>query len=292
MIQQGTWRGAGAVIVLCCLAAGCGSFGTRPGPAAEQQRRIAQALHRARVDLEEGVAELEQRSAALDAAGVTALLAEVARRDTLYRKLVHLRREIGTGFPSEITGQVDLRSRPPRLDIPAIPLVEPFMDGRHWMLQGYLIHRFGSTAHVLIVPAGFVTDLASVPDIAEALLPRSGEYSNAAIIHDYLYWTQSCTREQADNLMSIAMKEARVATWKDLLIHSAVRLGGQRAWNANSERRASGFIRTVDSSWDRSPSATDWSTLQASLQETKSRSGAEPRVSPQVCAVGNSLREQ
>lgn len=275
-------------MLLLCLAAGCRSAGTIPDSPAEQQRRIAQALNRAKVDLEAGVGELARRSAALDAVGVSALLPEIARRDTLYRKLIHLRRIRETGVDPALADSIDLRSKPPRLHIPATPLIEEFSDGRNWMLMGYVIHRFGSTPHVLIVPAGFVTDLASVPDIAEPLLPRAGEYSDAAILHDYLYWTQSCTREQADNIMSIAMKEAGVAPWKDLLIHSAVRLGGQDAWNANRTRRASGFIRTVDLPWDRSPSTTEWRTLQVILRETSSRSGTEPPVSPNVCELGNS----
>lgn len=283
-------RASRSVALLFCLAVGCRSAGTGPDSAAEEQRRVTRELNRARVHLDAGVAELGRRSAALDSHGVSTLLPEIARRDTLYRKLLNLRRLHEAGASAALADSIDMRSSPPLLDIPATPVIEAFTDGRNWMLQSYLIHRFGSTPHVLIVPAGFVTDLASVPDIAEPLLPRAGEYSNAAIIHDYLYWTQSCTREQADNLMSIAMKEAGVAPWKDLLIHSAVRLGGQDAWNANRTRRASGFIRTVDLSWDRSPSTTDWITLQAILRESSSRPGAEPPVSPEVCALGNNTR--
>ncbi|MGK2963176.1 MAG: DUF1353 domain-containing protein [Gemmatimonadaceae bacterium] len=277
------------VLLLLCLAVGCRSAGTGRDSATDERRRIAQALNRARADLDAAIAELARRSEALDAGAVSTLLPEIARRDTLYRKLIHLRRinEDRVNSPA-LADSIDLRLTPPRLDIPATPLIESFADGRNWILMGYLIHRFGSTPHVLIVPAGFVTDLASVPDIAEPLLPRAGEYSDAAILHDYLYWTQSCTREQADNLMSIAMKEAGVAPWKDLLIHSAVRLGGQDAWNTNRTRKASGFIRTVDLPWDRSPSTTDWFTFQTILRETNSRPGAEPRVSPEVCALGNS----
>ncbi len=271
---------------------GCRSGGSGADPAAEEQRRVAQALHRAKAELDAGVAELGRRSAALDHQGVGALLPEIARQDTLYRKLLKLRRLHEDGMDPALADSIDLRSKPPRLGITAIPLIESFSDGRNWMLQGYLIHRFGNTPHVLIVPAGFVSDLASVPDFAEPLLPRAGEYANAAILHDYLYWTQSCTREQADNLMSIAMKDGGVAQWKDLLIHGAVRLGGQDAWNANRTRRASGFIRTVDLSWDRSPSTTDWKSLQILLRETNSQPGAEPQVSPQVCALGNSVRVQ
>lgn len=274
-------------LLLACFAIACRSTGTGPDPAAEEQRRIAQALNRARADLHAGVVELERRSAALDPDGVNALLPDIARRDTLFRKLLNLRRMYDGGGHAALADSVDLRSSPPRIDIQPTPLIEAFTDGRNWMLTSYVIHRFGSTPHVLIVPAGFVTDLASVPDIAEPLLPRAGEYSDAAILHDYLYWTQSCTREQADNLMSIAMKEAGVAPWKDLLIHSAVRLGGQDAWNVNRTRRAGGSIRTVNLPWDRSPSTTDWVTLQTILRESGSRPGTEPPVSPHVCALGS-----
>jgi len=289
-VQPTRWRTTGAVAACVFLAVSCRSAGTLRDPAAEERLQVAQAFRSARADLETGIAELERASAAMDPARVTALLPALAKRDTLYRKLIHLRRELNPGLPAGLADSVDLRSGPPRLDTQPAPVFEAFIDGRQWMLQGYLIHRFGRTPHVLIVPAGFVTDLASVPDLAEPLLPRNGEYSTAAIIHDYLYWTQACTREQSDNLMSIVMKETGVVGWKDLLIHSAVRLGGQRPWDLNRERKADGVIRIVNVPWDRSPSEIDWDTLQATLRETHSRAGAEPRVSPQVCALGNTTR--
>ena len=264
------------------LVSGCRSAGPSLDPRLEEQRRIVQALNRAHADLEAGVAELERKSASLDARAVSELLPEIARRDTAYRRLVRARRMLEDTPDSASIGRLDMTLGDP------LPQVEQFGDGRNWMLQGYLIHRFGNTPHVIIVPPGFVTDLASVPDIAESLLPRAGEYSNAAIIHDYLYWTQSCTREQADNLMSIIMKETGVVLWKDLLIHGAVRLGGTDAWNANRHRRESGFSRTVSPPWDHSPSTVDWKTLQATLKQNGSAPGHEPGITPQVCALGNS----
>lgn len=284
------WRAAISVALLSIIAVSCRSAGTLRDPVAEEQRRVAESFRRARTDLKAGITELERASAAMDSTKVTALLPELARRDTLYRKLVYLRRELSPGLPARLADSVNLRSNPPLLNISPAPVFEPFIDGRHWMLQGYLLHRFGRSAKVIIVPAGFVTDLASVPDIAESLLPRNGEYSTAAIIHDYLYWTQACTREQSDNLMSIVMKETGVAPWKDLLIYGAVRLGGQHAWDLDRERKASGVIHVIDVPWDRSPSGMDWSTLQTTLQETHAVPGAEPRVSPEVCALGNHNR--
>lgn len=183
-----------SIVLMLFLVVGCRTGGTGPDPAAEEQRRVAQALNRAKADLDASVAELGRRSAALDLRGVDALLPEIARQDTLYQKLLKLRRMHEDGMDPALAESIDMRSKPPRLDITATPLIESFSDGRHWMLQGYLIHRFGNTPHVMIVPPGFVTDLASVPDLAEPLLPRSGEYSNAAIMHDYLYWTQPSRR--------------------------------------------------------------------------------------------------
>ncbi|MEO7366838.1 MAG: DUF1353 domain-containing protein [Gemmatimonadaceae bacterium] len=285
--QFGRCRATAVFALWVGLAVSCRSAGTLRDPALEEQRQVAEMFRSARADMEKGVTELVRLSTAMDTAGVAGFMPELARRDTLYRKLIQLRRELDPGLPASLSGRVDIRSKPPRLDISPAPLFEPFRDGRTWMLQGYLIYRFGHTPHVLIVPAGFVTDLASVPDVAEPLLPRNGEYSTAAIIHDYLYWTQSCTREQSDNLMSIVMKETGVAPWKELLIYGAVRLAGQRAWDSDREHRASGTLRIVDVPWDRAPSEVDWDILQATLKETRSGADVYPPVSPQVCALGS-----
>ncbi len=44
------------------------------------------------------------------------------------------------------------------------------------------------------VPKGFVTDLASIPQVFWNVLRPDDKYAYAAIVHDYLYWTQSITR--------------------------------------------------------------------------------------------------
>ena len=59
-------------------------------------------------------------------------------------------------------------------------LAEPFMvavmlDGRN---------------QLVMVPVGFVTDLASVPRALWDLFPPEGRYTEAAIVHDYLYSVQ------------------------------------------------------------------------------------------------------
>src|SRR5438132_13707846 len=88
--------------------------------------------------------------------------------------------------------------------ISPVPLV-PFADGRYSVLTAELSYRIGKTEHVIVVPAGFVTDFASTPRAIWAVLPPTGRYQMAAIVHDFLYWDQSCTRDQADALLRIAM---------------------------------------------------------------------------------------
>src|SRR5215217_6020711 len=48
------------------------------------------------------------------------------------------------------------------------------------------------------VPEGFVTDFASIPRVFWSALRPDGLYTYPAIVHDYLYWEQTVTREVAD----------------------------------------------------------------------------------------------
>lgn len=80
---------------------------------------------------------------------------------------------------------------------------------------------------VVIVPAGFVTDLASIPRVLWSLLPPHGRYAKAAIIHDWLYATGiGGSREYADNVFLEAMEVLGVSVWKRSVIYWAVRAFG------------------------------------------------------------------
>ncbi len=93
--------------------------------------------------------------------------------------------------------------------IPPVPMT-PFGDGQDSVLMGDLTYQIGNTSHVIVVPTGFVTDFASVPRAFWAVLPPFGNHQLAAIVHDFLYWDQGCTREQADALLRVGMAESAV----------------------------------------------------------------------------------
>ena len=97
----------------------------------------------------------------------------------------------------------------------------------------------------LTVPRGFVTDLTSVPRVFWSALRPDGEYSFAAIVHDYLYWTQSTSREQADEILRMAMQELGIEPSVIRVIYNAVRLGGDAAWRQNAQLRLDGERRVL-----------------------------------------------
>jgi hypothetical protein len=86
--------------------------------------------------------------------------------------------------------------------------VRQFNDATHWIVVEPVVYTIGNTKLQIEVPRGFVTDFASIPYGVTAFFLPTGQYSRAAVIHDYLYWTQRCSREQADRIFVLAMIES------------------------------------------------------------------------------------
>jgi hypothetical protein len=95
------------------------------------------------------------------------------------------------------------------------------------------------------VPPGFVTDFASVPRAFWSFLPPDGEYAYAAVLHDYLYWTQDRQREEADEILKFAMEDLKVGSITIGTIYSAVRIGGGGSWDSNRQAKVAGEKRLL-----------------------------------------------
>ena len=95
------------------------------------------------------------------------------------------------------------------------------------------------------VPSGFVTDLASIPRLFWSALRPDGDYAYAAIIHDYLYWTQDRPKDEADLILKLAMEDFDVSPAKVLAIYQAVRLLGDSAWQSNAKLKREGEKRIL-----------------------------------------------
>lgn len=116
-----------------------------------------------------------------------------------------------------------------------------YQDGRqHWMVlrdfhydtnipcAGLYFHPcFGQGDYRIDVPAGFETDFASVPQILWGIIPPTGSYGKAAVIHDYLYRTRGlATRKQADAVLLEAMTFLQVDWLTRQALYWGVRVGG------------------------------------------------------------------
>jgi hypothetical protein len=109
-------------------------------------------------------------------------------------------------------------------------LLEPLPDGRNWRVESPFACATSCNWH-FTVPTGFKTDLASVPRLFWNILPPFGKYTEAAVLHDWLYRTHLLTRAQADGLLLEAMVLCRVPRWQRALIYGAVRCFGWAAWS-------------------------------------------------------------
>lgn len=103
----------------------------------------------------------------------------------------------------------------------------------------------GQQASKVQVPVGFVTDFASIPRIFWSLLPPDGLYTYPAIIHDYLYWDQPVSREEADLILRFAMEDFKIDSATIKTIYTGVRLGGGIAWEDNVKLKKSGEKRAL-----------------------------------------------
>lgn len=114
-----------------------------------------------------------------------------------------------------------------------------------WALQFPLLYEAGPSRDVITVPAGFVTDLASIPRLVWSFYPPDGPWVKGAIVHDFLYYTQGSglwnthvgvarekpyTRAESDAVFWEAMEDRDIRFWARFVIWSAVRLGGWLGW--------------------------------------------------------------
>lgn len=83
---------------------------------------------------------------------------------------------------------------------------------------------------LITVPAGFVTDFASIPAIIWPILPPIGAYDKAAVVHDWFYVNNGCTRAEADGVLKQGMRDLGVNGFKLQLIWLGVRSGGWVPW--------------------------------------------------------------
>ena len=73
-----------------------------------------------------------------------------------------------------------------------------------FVLRDPLTISFKGNLPSITVPAGFITDLASIPKALHWWEGKTDASMAPAILHDYLYWYQPCSKDEADAVMYVA----------------------------------------------------------------------------------------
>jgi hypothetical protein len=135
------------------------------------------------------------------------------------------------------------------------PLQVEYLDGHGWKIHESFEYVLGDVngAERVIVPIGFVTDFASVPRLFWNVLPPTGKYGKAAVIHDYLYQyrfivkigplpdpaaVRLCERGEADRLLKEGMEVLGVGKVTRWVVYAGVRVGGWAAWQKYRKQEA------------------------------------------------------
>lgn len=102
----------------------------------------------------------------------------------------------------------------------------------------------------ITVPAGFVTDLASIQKLRliPGLYVLLAKYGNhAAVIHDWLYHDKPrldgfrhheprITRREADRTFYRALRAEGIARWRASMFYMGVRLLGRKGWKKTNPK--------------------------------------------------------
>lgn len=122
-----------------------------------------------------------------------------------------------------------------------------------WAIERPLTYRTGPGDETITVPAGYVTDLASIPRVVWSFYPPDGPWVKAAVVHDFLYDTQGdgrwnkargvvrarrYSRKESDDVLREGMADRGIGWWQQFVIWSSVRLGGGSGWKRAGEIRA------------------------------------------------------
>ncbi len=103
------------------------------------------------------------------------------------------------------------------------------LSGNAWILARGFGYMSENTDTLVFVPAGFVTDFASIPDTLVSVFGRpSGEIAQPAVLHDFMCSKRDIySRKYADAMFLEALADANIGWLKRHAMYLAVRLFGK-----------------------------------------------------------------
>lgn len=120
-----------------------------------------------------------------------------------------------------------------------VEMLDDQVTGRSWWQRLMQRRLWAPTERVvvqyhglsLVVPAGRVTDFASVPRPVQWLLSERSIYSYAAVIHDWLYFLGLFSRPVCDAVFLELLKAGGVGAFDRWAMYLTVRVCGGSAWD-------------------------------------------------------------
>ena len=101
--------------------------------------------------------------------------------------------------------------------------------------QSTLLWRPDDKHEDVIVPSGFVNDLASLPWFSRTFLSKLGKHQRCAVLHDWLYRNRIHGKMWADKQFNLAMKQDNVPAWRRRTIMIGLKAGGFISWYRDSK---------------------------------------------------------
>lgn len=145
----------------------------------------------------------------------------------------------------------------------------PRIEGRVQLeLMAPVTYRIaGHVFHDVIVPAGYIFDGASIPRALWWFAPPVSDWLEAAVLHDWLYWTRCMTRLAADECLRQLVRQCGHGAPYAAAVYRAVRMFGGGAYRSGEailarleHERLCGATIPV---WRRAAwQAEDWSVLE------------------------------
>ena len=107
---------------------------------------------------------------------------------------------------------------------PVVFTFVPAMDGKPWYFRIHDSFTVQWKMHpAIIVPRRFETDLASIPQILQNVIPLVGNHIQAAVVHDLCYRHQiGVSKEDADDMFADGMERLGVPAWQRHAMYQAV----------------------------------------------------------------------
>ena len=102
----------------------------------------------------------------------------------------------------------------------------PATEDKSWYFKVYEEFSVAWKDSSYTVEKGFETDLASIPQLFQNIVPLIGNHVQAAILHDWCYKNGVLPKKDADDLFLDTMEFLGVPWWRRRVMYRAVKLFG------------------------------------------------------------------